>query len=160
MTNDFRFRRIVLMWLLATALMFAPVSLLAEGTNNDAPDSKYSISEDVRLGREVAELVEQRMPILPESGDVHDYVERVGQRLANGIPCEFGEAQARMSVPESEKPTSAQQRAPQTQRRPPIIDMHMHADLLPMKFRREHPRCVALNRVAATVTLPPITRRR
>jgi predicted Zn-dependent protease len=81
------------MWLVATALLFSPVSMLAQGTNIDAPDNDYSISDDIRLGREAAGQVEQRMPILPEGGDVDDYVERVGQRLVNGIPREFRHSQ-------------------------------------------------------------------
>lgn len=35
-------------------MLIAPVSLLAQGTNVDAPDNKYSISDDVRLGRKAA----------------------------------------------------------------------------------------------------------
>lgn len=93
MTNDVRFRRIVLMWFVAVALLFAPASLLAQGTNIDAPDNDYSISDDIRLGREAAAQVEQRMPILPEGGDVDDYVERVGRRLVNGVPREFRHSQ-------------------------------------------------------------------
>ena len=93
MTRYSRFRRMVFIWLVATALLFTPVSLLAQGTNIDAPDNKYSISDDVRLGREAAAQVEQRLPVLPESGEVDDYVERVGQRLVNGIPREFRHSQ-------------------------------------------------------------------
>jgi hypothetical protein len=93
MTNDRRFGQMVLMWLVATALLFTPVSLLAQGTNIDAPDNKYSISDDVRLGREAAAQVEQRLPILPESGEVDNYVEQVGERLINGIPREFRHSQ-------------------------------------------------------------------
>ena len=93
MTKYFQFRRMVLLWLVTTALLFTPVSLLAQATNINAPDNDYSISDDVRLGREAAAQVEQRMPVLPESGEVDDYVERVGQRLVNGIPREFRHSQ-------------------------------------------------------------------
>jgi len=89
---NLRFQGMVLMWV-ATALLFTPVSLLAQGTNIDAPDNDYSISDDIRLGREAAAQVEQRMPILPEGGEVDDYVERVGQRLVNGVPREFRHSQ-------------------------------------------------------------------
>ena len=92
MTKIFRFR-MVLMWLVTSALLFTPASLFAQGTNIDAPDNKYSVNDDVRLGREAAAQVEQRMPVLPEGGDVDDYVERVGQRLVNGIPREFRHSQ-------------------------------------------------------------------
>lgn len=93
MTKGYRFRRMILMWLVTAALLFTPVSLLAQGTNIDAPDNKYNISDDVRLGREAAAQVEGRMPILPEGGDVDDYVEQVGRRLLNGIPREFHHSQ-------------------------------------------------------------------
>jgi Zn-dependent protease with chaperone function len=93
MKNDLRFRQMVLMWLVATALLFTPVSLLAQGTKIKAPDNKYSISDDIKLGREAAAQVEQRMPILPEGDDVDDYVEQVGQRLVNAIPREFRHSQ-------------------------------------------------------------------
>ena len=93
MTKYFQFRRMVLLWLVTTALLFTPVSLLAQATNINAPDNNYSISDDVRLGREAAAQVEQRMPVLPESGEVDDYVEGVGQRLVNGIPREFRHSQ-------------------------------------------------------------------
>jgi beta-barrel assembly-enhancing protease len=93
MTNDVRLQRMVLVWLVGAAMLFIPAPVLAQGTNIDAPDNKYSISDDVRLGREAAAQVEARMPILPEGGNVDDYVERVGQRLVNGIPREFRHSQ-------------------------------------------------------------------
>lgn len=93
MTNKFRCRRMVLMWLVTTALLFTPVSLLAQGTNIDAPDNDYSIADDIRLGREAAAQVEQRMPVLPEGGNVDDYVEQVGAQLVNGVPREFRHSQ-------------------------------------------------------------------
>ena len=93
MTKDLRFGQMVLIWLVATMLLLTPVSLLAQGTNIDAPDNKYSLSDDVRLGREAAAQVEQRMPILPEGGEVDNYVEQVGQRLLSGVPSEFRHSQ-------------------------------------------------------------------
>lgn len=80
MTSRIQFRRLVLVWLVAAAMLCLPVPLSAQGTNIDLPDNRYSVSDDVRLGREAAAQVESRMPILPEGGAVDDYVERVGQR--------------------------------------------------------------------------------
>lgn len=54
MSSDLRIRRISLLWLVATALLFTPVSLFAQRTNIDAPDNDYSISDDIKLGREAA----------------------------------------------------------------------------------------------------------
>ena len=93
MTNDVRLQQRILMSFIAIAMFFIPVAVSAQGTNIDAPDNDFSISDDVRLGREAAAQVEARMPILPESGDVDDYVERVGRRLVNGIPREFRHSQ-------------------------------------------------------------------
>jgi hypothetical protein len=74
-------------------MLLMPVSVSAQRTDIDAPDNRYSINDDVRLGREAAAQVETRMPIRPESGDVDDYVEQVGRRLVNGIPGEFRHSQ-------------------------------------------------------------------
>ncbi len=93
MTNDVRFQRMVLVWLVAAAMLLIPAPVLAQGTNIDLPDNKYSVSDDVKLGREAAAQVEARMPILPEGGNVDDYVEQVGRRLVNGIPREFRHSQ-------------------------------------------------------------------
>lgn len=92
MKTNFRSRpglQWLVVWLVAVALFAAPMSLAAQGTKVEMPDNKYSISDDVKLGREASAQVEQRMPILPEGGEVDDYVERVGRRLVNGIPREF-----------------------------------------------------------------------
>lgn len=79
----------VIAWLIAAALFVVPLPLFAQGTDINAPDNKYSISDDIKLGREAAAEVKRRMPTLPEGGDVDDYIERVGRRLVNGIPREF-----------------------------------------------------------------------
>ena len=92
MTSKNQFQKIVLVWLVAAAMLFLPVPLLAQ-TNIDLPNNRYSVSDDVRLGREAAAQVESRMPILPEGGNVDDYVERVGRRLVDGIPREFRHSQ-------------------------------------------------------------------
>lgn len=93
MINEVRFRQMLLAWLVAAAMLWVPVSGLAQRTSIDAPDNDYSIGDDVRLGREAAAQVEARMPIRPERGEVDDYVEQVGQRLVNAIPREFRHSQ-------------------------------------------------------------------
>ena len=85
--------RRVIAWLITAALFVVPLPLFAQGTNINAPDNKYSISDDIKLGREAAAEVKRRMPTLPEGGDVDDYIERVGGRLVNGIPHEFQHSQ-------------------------------------------------------------------
>ncbi len=93
MKNDVRLQQRILVSLIATAMFFIPVAVFAQGTNIDAPDNDYSISDDVKLGREASAEVEARMPLLRESREVDDYVERVGRRLVNAIPREFRHSQ-------------------------------------------------------------------
>lgn len=53
MTRDFGIRQMFVMWLAATALLFTPVSLLAQATNIDAPDndSGFDLKLLTRIGR-------------------------------------------------------------------------------------------------------------
>src|SRR5947208_13403400 len=61
----------------------------AEGTRITAPKNKYPVSEDVELGRKAATEVSREMPLLPENGEIDNYVERVGANLAAAIPEQF-----------------------------------------------------------------------
>ena len=74
--------------------IFTSASLLLGQTKIVAPENKYKPSEDVQLGREAAQQVQQQLPLLPDDG-VDDYIETVGQRLVNGIPSEFRHAEFR-----------------------------------------------------------------
>ena len=73
----------------AAVALFTSVSLVFGQTKIVAPENKYKVKEDVQAGREAAREVEQQLPILRDDG-VDDYVERIGQRLAQshsrGIP--------------------------------------------------------------------------
>ena len=53
-----------------------------------APKNKYSVAEDVKLGREAAAQAKKELPMLND-GRVDDYAERIGQRLAQAVPPEF-----------------------------------------------------------------------
>ncbi|HVL66693.1 MAG TPA: M48 family metallopeptidase [Vicinamibacterales bacterium] len=66
----------------------AAASLAAAQTKITAPKNKYTVQQDVQLGREAAAEVEKQMPMLRD-GRVDDYVERVGERLVRHIPREF-----------------------------------------------------------------------
>ncbi len=68
--------------------IFASVSLTVAQTKIAAPDNKYTPKEDVQLGRDAARQVEEQLPILRDDG-VQDYVERVGERLAENLDPEF-----------------------------------------------------------------------
>ena len=68
--------------------LFTSVSLVLGQTKIVAPENKYKIQEDVEAGREASREVEKQLPLLRDDG-VDDYVERIGQRLAQSIPAEF-----------------------------------------------------------------------
>src|SRR5688572_17519744 len=53
-----------------------------------APKNKYSVADDVKLGREAAAQAKKELPMLNDER-VDDYVERIGQRLAQAVPPEF-----------------------------------------------------------------------
>jgi predicted Zn-dependent protease len=73
---------------LAGALLAMPLAALAQGTHIVPPKNKYSISDDVQLGRRAEQQVYQQMPMLNDSY-VKNYVNQVGQRLAAAIPPEY-----------------------------------------------------------------------
>jgi Zn-dependent protease with chaperone function len=73
--------------LLACAMFLMPLAALGQ-TRIEMPKNKYSVAQDVQLGREAAQQVQQQMPLLRDSA-VDGYVESVGRRLAAAIPPEF-----------------------------------------------------------------------
>ena len=72
----------------AVVAMSVAGSLAVAQTKVTAPSNKYSVEQDVQLGREAAQEVRQEMPILND-GRVDGYVEEVGERLVAQIPREF-----------------------------------------------------------------------
>ncbi|MDQ3322569.1 MAG: M48 family metallopeptidase, partial [Acidobacteriota bacterium] len=63
--------------------------LLAIGqTRVPMSKNKYSVQQDVELGRRAAAEIEQQMPILNDY-EATRYVQEVGRRLVNAIPSEF-----------------------------------------------------------------------
>src|SRR5262245_52631573 len=75
--------------LVSLALLLTPFSVIAQGTRIQMPKNKYSVDQDVQLGREAAAEVKRQMPILPENSESDRYVESVGRRLVKAIPPEF-----------------------------------------------------------------------
>lgn len=69
------------------AIFLMPVSVFTQ-TKITLHSNKYSVQDDVKLGRQAAAEAEQQFPLLRDS-EVTDYVERVGRRLADSIPAEF-----------------------------------------------------------------------
>jgi predicted Zn-dependent protease len=76
-------------------MLALPISLIGQ-TRVVAPKNPYSLAKDVQLGRQAASEVERKMPILNDS-EVQSYVERVGLRLAEGIPAQFQHPEFRYS---------------------------------------------------------------
>jgi Zn-dependent protease with chaperone function len=81
--------------LLAFAMLLMPLAALGQ-TRIEMPKNKYSVAQDVQLGREAAQQVYQQMPIL-QDGTVKAYVNRVGQSLAAAIPPEYQHPEFRYS---------------------------------------------------------------
>ena len=69
-------------------MSLALTSLSIAQTRIVAPKNKYSVAEDVKLGREAAAQVKKELPMLNDER-VDDYVETIGARLAGAVPPEF-----------------------------------------------------------------------
>ena len=80
-------RRPLVAMIMAFALFAMPVSVFSQ-TQIKLHSNKYKITDDVKLGRQAAQEVEQQMPILRD-GDITNYVSRVGERLAASVPSQF-----------------------------------------------------------------------
>ena len=74
-------------WVALVAIALMPFSALAQ-TQIKYHSNKYSIQQDVQLGRQAAQEAEQQFPLLRDS-QVQSYVERVGRRLVESIPSQF-----------------------------------------------------------------------
>lgn len=81
--------------LLAFAMFVMPLAALGQ-TRIEMPKNKYSVAQDVQLGREAAQQVNQQMPLLRDN-TVDSYVESVGRRLVAAIPAEYQHPEFRYS---------------------------------------------------------------
>jgi len=79
--------RVGIGWLTLVALLAMPLSLVAQ-TQIQYHNNKFSVQDDVKLGRQAAREAEQQFPLLRDE-NARAYVERVGQRLVSAIPPEF-----------------------------------------------------------------------
>ncbi len=86
-------KRGLIAWLALVAVALMPLAALAQ-TPIKYRSNKYSIQDDVQLGRQAAQEVEQQMPLLRD-GQVQNYVEDVGRRLVNAIPSQFQHSEFR-----------------------------------------------------------------
>jgi len=69
------------------AIAALPLSVVAQ-TQLKLHSNKFSIQDDVKLGRQAAQEAEQQFPLLRDEA-TQDYVERVGSRLVAAIPSQF-----------------------------------------------------------------------
>ena len=80
-------RQTLIAWLTLVAITVMPLSAIAQ-TQIKLHSNKYSIQDDVQLGREAARQAESQFPLLRDN-EVQNYVSRVGERLAANIPSQF-----------------------------------------------------------------------
>src|ERR1043166_8196494 len=79
--------RKLIAWLTLFTFVAMPLSLVAQ-TQIKYHSNRYSPQDDLKVGRQAAQEVEQQMPLLRDE-TIGSYVERVGQRLVSAIPTEF-----------------------------------------------------------------------
>src|SRR5687767_12845747 len=80
-------RQTLIAWVALVAIMALPLSIAAQ-TQIKYHSNKYSIQDDVKLGRQAAQEAEAQFPLMRDA-EVQSYVERVGERLVRAIPSQF-----------------------------------------------------------------------
>ena len=85
--NKYQRTRMLVAWFAVCAIFLMPVSVFPQ-TKLKLHSNKYSVQDDIKLGRQAAAEAEQQFPLLRDP-EVQDYVERVGRRLVAAIPPEF-----------------------------------------------------------------------
>src|SRR5919106_1089432 len=80
-------RQRLIAWISLVAIALMPLSAIAQ-TQIKYHSNKYSVQDDVTLGRRAAQEVEQQFPLMRDS-QVENYVEDVGRRLVSAIPSQF-----------------------------------------------------------------------
>jgi beta-barrel assembly-enhancing protease len=80
-------RQSLVAWVALVAMALMPLSAMAQ-TQIKYHSNKYSVQDDVQLGRRAAQEVEQQYPLMRDQ-QVQSYVERVGRRLVSAIPSDF-----------------------------------------------------------------------
>jgi Zn-dependent protease with chaperone function len=80
-------RQALIAWVTLVALVALPLSVAAQ-TQIKYHSNRFSIQDDVKLGRQAAQEAEQQFPLLRDE-QVRGYVENVGRRLVSAIPQQF-----------------------------------------------------------------------
>ena len=85
--QNYRTSQGVIASLAMLAIFLMPISVFTQ-TKISLHSNKYSVQDDVKLGRQAAAEAEQQFPLLRDN-EVESYVEGVGRRLVAAIPEEF-----------------------------------------------------------------------
>lgn len=72
------------------AAMAASIAILGAQTRITPPPNKYTLAQDVQLGREAAAEFRKQLPIMKDDA-VTSYVNDLGRRLVEAIPAELGQ---------------------------------------------------------------------
>jgi predicted Zn-dependent protease len=80
-------RQTLIAWLTLVAISVMPFTALAQ-TQIKYHSNKYSIQDDIKLGRQAAQEAESQFPLLRDA-QAQNYVESVGRRLVAAIPSQF-----------------------------------------------------------------------
>ena len=80
-------RQTLIAWITLIAISVMPLSALAQ-TQIKYHSNKYSVQDDIKLGRQAAQEAESQFPLLRDP-QVQSYVENVGRRLVQSIPSQF-----------------------------------------------------------------------
>jgi len=81
-------RQTLIAWLTLVAISVMPFTALAQATQIQYHSNKYSIQDDIKLGRQAAQEAESQFPLLRDQ-EIQSYVESVGRRLVTSIPSQF-----------------------------------------------------------------------
>src|SRR5688572_11335501 len=81
------FRKSLVSAAFVLSLAVTPLVAVAQ-TTVSLPKNKYSVRDDIRLGRETAVKVEQQFPVLQDE-QLTRYVQTVGDRLVSSMPSQF-----------------------------------------------------------------------
>jgi len=73
--------------LLIWAILIAPLAAFGQ-TEIKMPKNKYKIEDDIKIGNEYSQKVENEFPMIPDRAST-EYLEDVGSRLVAAIPREF-----------------------------------------------------------------------
>ncbi len=80
-------RQTLIAWLALVAISVMPFTALAQ-TQIKLHSNKYSIQDDIKLGRQAAQEAESQFPLLRDA-QTQSYIENVGRRLVANIPSQF-----------------------------------------------------------------------